>query len=215
MAADMPSTVPARPSVPRVLQARDFRLSGAAIVEHGNEPALLFGQPGAEAQAVIHLPAGHYRLVTCLKAADRDHDSIWLSVGERQWTQWPVEVGKVSPAAEPCRFSLPADANVAITLKTKETGAVVHRVEVRPQVHLHRSFEHRGPEAVKDKYLLYLPPAYAKGKETWPLIVSLHGGGDRGDDLNAVNAHLPPPGREDDFPVIVACPQCPEGEGNR
>jgi poly(3-hydroxybutyrate) depolymerase len=33
------------------------------------------------------------------------------------------------------------------------------------------------------KYLVYLPQGYNKKGESWPLIVFLHGAGERGDDL--------------------------------
>ena len=61
------------------------------------------------------------------------------------------------------------------------------------------------------KYLLYLPPDYDK-HDKWPLVLFLHGAGERGDDLNAVKRHGPPKliegGKQ--FPFIVVSPQCPE-----
>ena len=61
-------------------------------------------------------------------------------------------------------------------------------------------------------YLLYLPPEYSE-QESWPLVLFLHGAGERGDDLELVKVHGPPKliaeGR--DFPFIVVSPQCPEG----
>jgi len=40
-------------------------------------------------------------------------------------------------------------------------------------------------------YLLYLPQEYAT-KESWPLVLFLHGSGERGDDLELVKKHGPP-----------------------
>jgi len=62
------------------------------------------------------------------------------------------------------------------------------------------------------KYLLYLPQGYGEKKEqTWPLLLFLHGAGERGNDLSLVKKHGPPKlieqGRE--FPFIVVSPQCP------
>mgnify|MGYP002412426255 FL=1 len=37
-------------------------------------------------------------------------------------------------------------------------------------------------------YLLYLPKDYAQ-KDSWPLMLFLHGAGERGDDLNRVKLH--------------------------
>ena len=59
-------------------------------------------------------------------------------------------------------------------------------------------------------YLLYLPKDY-ETKESWPLVLFLHGSGERGSDLELVKKHGPPKliaeGKE--FPFIVVSPQCP------
>jgi len=66
--------------------------------------------------------------------------------------------------------------------------------------------------SVKLNYLLYLPEDYEK-QESWPVLLFLHGSGERGDDLEKVKFHGPPKlieqGKE--FPFIVVSPQCPEG----
>lgn len=58
-------------------------------------------------------------------------------------------------------------------------------------------------------YLLYLPPDY-KEKKAWPLVLFLHGGGERGNDLELVKMHGPPMLIEQGkhFPFIVVSPQC-------
>jgi len=60
-------------------------------------------------------------------------------------------------------------------------------------------------------YLLYLPTDYGK-QESWPLVLFLHGAGERGDDLELVKKHGPPklPAEGKDFPFIVVSPQCPK-----
>jgi len=62
------------------------------------------------------------------------------------------------------------------------------------------------------KYLLYLPKDYDQ-KEAWPLLLFLHGAGERGDELNLVKKHGPPQLLEvgKDLPFIVVSPQCPSG----
>ena len=62
------------------------------------------------------------------------------------------------------------------------------------------------------KYLLYLPKDYEQ-KPSWPLMLFLHGAGERGDDLNVVKKHGPPKLIEagQQFPFIVVSPQCPKG----
>lgn len=65
---------------------------------------------------------------------------------------------------------------------------------------------------VQMKYLLALPKDYDQ-KESWPLLLFLHGAGERGDNLDLVKMHGPPKlikaGK--DFPFIVVSPQCPTG----
>ncbi|MBL7215486.1 MAG: prolyl oligopeptidase family serine peptidase [Phycisphaerae bacterium] len=60
-------------------------------------------------------------------------------------------------------------------------------------------------------YLLYLPKDYDRQEKEWPLIIFLHGAGERGNDLNKVKAHGPAKLVEQgrDFPFIIASPQCP------
>ncbi len=65
---------------------------------------------------------------------------------------------------------------------------------------------------VSCKYLLYLPEDYGKKRGRWPLMVFLHGAGERGSDLEKVKVHGPPKIVENkkDFPFILVSPQCPE-----
>ena len=62
---------------------------------------------------------------------------------------------------------------------------------------------------VEMDYLLYLPQDYDK-QQSWPLVLFLHGAGERGDDLELVKKHGPPKliseGKQ--FPFIVVSPQC-------
>jgi predicted peptidase len=63
-------------------------------------------------------------------------------------------------------------------------------------------------------YLLFLPQDYrASGETRWPLIVFLHGAGERGTNVQLVAVHGPPKIVRQDasFPFIVLSPQCPEG----
>jgi predicted peptidase len=62
-------------------------------------------------------------------------------------------------------------------------------------------------------YLLYLPKGYAD-QDQWPLLVFLHGAGERGDDLELVKKHGPPKLIEEgkDLPFVVVSPQCPNGQ---
>ncbi len=62
------------------------------------------------------------------------------------------------------------------------------------------------------KYLIYLPKDYDQ-KESWPVLLFLHGSGERGDNLDLVKKHGPPKliGTGKQFPLIVVSPQCPNG----
>lgn len=64
-------------------------------------------------------------------------------------------------------------------------------------------------------YLLFLPRAYAAPtNRVWPLILFLHGSGERGTDLAKVKCYGPPKLVETatNFPFIVVSPQCPEDQ---
>lgn len=70
-------------------------------------------------------------------------------------------------------------------------------------------------QTVKANYLLYLPDKYTpRGRKRWPLILFLHGAGERGSDIWKVAVHGPPKIVKDksDFPFILVSPQCPDGE---
>jgi predicted peptidase len=68
------------------------------------------------------------------------------------------------------------------------------------------------PRRIDMKYLLYLPKAY-DSQETWPLLLFLHGAGERGSDIELVKKHGPPKliAMGKDLPFIVVSPQCPKG----
>jgi len=64
-------------------------------------------------------------------------------------------------------------------------------------------------------YLLYLPKGYGDDPaKKWPLILFLHGAGERGSDVQIVAKHGPPKvaPTKPAFPFIVVSPQCPEGQ---
>ena len=64
----------------------------------------------------------------------------------------------------------------------------------------------------KYEYLLYLPKQYKADKKAYPLVIYLHGGGQKGNDLNKLKTYglpqLVDQGRE--FNFIIASPQCPD-----
>jgi len=75
-----------------------------------------------------------------------------------------------------------------------------------------KRFEKQITKTVGLRYLLYLPKGYGEKKEQkWPLMLFLHGAGERGSNIEIVKKHGPPKLVEQgrDFPFIIVSPQCP------
>lgn len=72
-------------------------------------------------------------------------------------------------------------------------------------------FEKEIKKKIALNYLLYLPKTYDLDEKEWPLILFLHGRGERGNNLQKVKLLGIPKIIEenDDFPFIVVSPQCP------
>jgi predicted peptidase len=77
-----------------------------------------------------------------------------------------------------------------------------------------RTYEKEVTKKLSCNYLLFLPEGYGREQKRWPMILFLHGAGERGDDLNKVKVHGPPKivEKQKDFPFIVVSPQCPEDD---
>jgi predicted peptidase len=73
-------------------------------------------------------------------------------------------------------------------------------------------FEKTITKKINCQYILVLPKGYDKQEKTWPLILFLHGAGERGSNLEKVKAHGPIKyaQKNKDFPFVLVCPQCPE-----
>ncbi len=77
------------------------------------------------------------------------------------------------------------------------------------------SFKWQSQRGGELKYLLYLPPDYAAKKdERWPLMLFLHGAGERGTDVQRVAIHGPMSlvKKGTNFPFIIVAPQCPDNQ---
>lgn len=102
---------------------------------------------------------------------------------------------------------------VAVKPKAEAGPAKLDAVQTMPgqQVHL---FRHPALRAGKTHYLLFLPRDYFKGDKRWPVMMFLHGMGQRGNDPNQVKLFGPPmlAEKDPDFPFIVVSPQCPDNE---
>jgi predicted peptidase len=66
-------------------------------------------------------------------------------------------------------------------------------------------------KTLKLNYLLEFPSDYKNDGRKWPLLIFLHGSGERGSDLELVKKHGPAKQIEEgnSLPFIVASPQCP------
>ncbi|MCF7364001.1 MULTISPECIES: prolyl oligopeptidase family serine peptidase [Vibrio] len=60
------------------------------------------------------------------------------------------------------------------------------------------------------KFFVYLPKGYNERDEKWPLIISLHGSGERGTDLELLKKEGMPKLIEEgvEFPFVMVFPQC-------
>jgi predicted peptidase len=70
------------------------------------------------------------------------------------------------------------------------------------------------PHQVAIQYLLFLPEGYDKSRERWPLILYLHGGSLRGNDISQMKRWglAEKLAADPKFPFIVVSPQCHTGE---
>lgn len=74
------------------------------------------------------------------------------------------------------------------------------------------SFQKEIKKTLEAKYLLYLPANYGSSDSTFPIVLFLHGAGERGTDLEKVKVHGLPKliNQGNEFPFIVVSPQCKE-----
>lgn len=78
-----------------------------------------------------------------------------------------------------------------------------------------KAFHFEARQTADLNYLLFLPSGYkSSGSKKWPLMLFLHGAGERGTNIALVAKHGPPriASTNADFPFIVVSPQCPEGD---
>lgn len=85
-----------------------------------------------------------------------------------------------------------------------------------PDVSMHKRlhFETKITRTVEANYLLFLPEGYEpKGDKKFPLMMFLHGAGERGTNLSKVGQHGPPKivKTKKDFPFVLVSPQCAAG----
>ncbi|MGI8979638.1 MAG: prolyl oligopeptidase family serine peptidase [Pirellulaceae bacterium] len=110
-----------------------------------------------------------------------------------------------------CMFAVPFTASL-VSAEDPQPGKQVH---AKTTVMIKNGDKE---EPVEIRYLLFLPQGHGsaeKKDEKWPLLLFLHGAGERGNDnLDLVKKHGPPKivDEKKDFPFITVSPQCPEGK---
>lgn len=85
----------------------------------------------------------------------------------------------------------------------------------RPGEQTHQQFRKEVSSVAELDYLLYVPRGSAtEPSKKWPLVLFLHGAGERGSDLSKVAVHGPPKlaAAGGDLPFILVSPQCPVGK---
>jgi predicted peptidase len=102
---------------------------------------------------------------------------------------------------------------VAAGLSTEDPATLM--AQTNAPLQQGKSFKGKVTRNVTVNYLLFLPRDYDSPKSKhWPLILFLHGAGERGANLARVKVHGPPKvvREKPDFPFVVVSPQCPSGQ---
>lgn len=92
---------------------------------------------------------------------------------------------------------------------------VAMTASAQPAPDLQTEHVFRGSVPVMVPYLLHLPDGYDDTDEPWPLLLFLHGAGERGDSLALVKQHGPLKliAQGERLPFVVVAPQAPAGGG--
>jgi predicted peptidase len=101
----------------------------------------------------------------------------------------------------------------ALTLALVSVTPMKAKAQSSPTVLAAKSLNWTVTRTEETKYLIYLPKDYnAQSGKRWPLMLFLHGAGERGTDLQRVAIHGPPmlAKQGKDFPFIIIAPQCPD-----
>jgi predicted peptidase len=79
-----------------------------------------------------------------------------------------------------------------------------------PGKQVKQTLEAKVADDLRPDYWLYLPERYGESKDQrWPLLLFLHGSGERGDDIELVKKHGPPKlADKQAFPFVIVSPQC-------
>ena len=105
---------------------------------------------------------------------------------------------------------------VAVLTAVVVTGCAlrVSAAEPAPGKQVEMRFKESTTRTIEARYLLFLPAGYAADPgRKWPMILFLHGAGERGTNIWKVATHGPAKtaATNANFPFILVSPQCPSG----
>lgn len=107
-------------------------------------------------------------------------------------------------------------ASLMLSACATPNGPSKSSIEVKQENRrLQREMTREITKTVHANYLLYLPPGYNDDTDAmWPLVIFLHGAGERGDDLEKVTSHGPARYIKEgkSYPFVVVAPQCPANQ---
>jgi len=112
-------------------------------------------------------------------------------------------------------MNIPASLLTAAVAVAFLTSMQSHAADKPGQLLVANDFEFKKTQESKVGYLLYLPKGYEQnGAKPWPLMLFLHGAGERGNEVWKVAVHGPPKQVTNgmDLPFIIVAPQCPSGQ---
>jgi predicted peptidase len=103
---------------------------------------------------------------------------------------------------------------IAAILSVSVSAQAVNESNSAPSRQQTHTLQREVPHKVQIQYLLFLPNGYDKSADRWPLILYLHGGSLRGDDIGQIKRLGLAEKVEADpnFPFIVVSPLCHKGE---
>lgn len=104
---------------------------------------------------------------------------------------------------------------LATVLALTSSSCCTMRTQVVDGIHPAHTFHWKSTRRAEMKYLLHLPQSYSPHRgERHPLLIFLHGSGERGTNVQRVAVHGPlkevRQGRK--LPFIIVAPQCPAGQ---
>lgn len=112
-------------------------------------------------------------------------------------------------------FSAASTAALALVLSACTTARTTPEMSQKPPLQMPQHYTFKKMQTTEIDYLLFLPPGYEPhGDKKWPLMLFLHGAGERGTNVWKVATHGPPKNvtKNPDFPFVLISPQCEEGK---